>query len=104
MASTTLTCTAAGPSTSLAIAPRAFSERSGVGLVLSITGTLTASVELSGDNGYPPVHWIAHDTLVNLTASGLGNLAFAVKAIRLNVTNYTSGEAHLAVVQPVERE
>ncbi|HET9318425.1 MAG TPA: hypothetical protein VFO27_01575 [Bryobacteraceae bacterium] len=47
----------------------------------------TASVEISGDG----THWNPHDSLVNLTASANGNIAYPVLWVRLNVTSYTSG-------------
>ena len=43
--------------------------------------------------------WYTHATLVNKTASGEGNYAFPVSAIRLNVTAYTSGSATMNVLQ-----
>ena len=77
----------------------------GVGLVLTISGTLTASVQVTGDDvqgrDYVPSagNWNEHDTLTNLTTSDNGNLAFPVTAVRLNVSAWTSGSATLSVIE-----
>lgn len=43
--------------------------------------------------------WRATTGLAGLTASNEGNIAFPVRAVRLNVTAYTSGSAELTVIQ-----
>lgn len=78
---------------------------SGVGLLLTITGTLTCTVQITGDNvqkqGYTPSsgNWNNHDSMINKTSSANGTLEFPVAALRLNVTDYTSGSATLSVIQ-----
>ena len=77
----------------------------GVGLIITITGTLTCTVQFTGDNiqkqGYTPGsgNWNNHDTLVNLTANASTLMLLPVVAVRLNVTAFTSGSATLSVVQ-----
>ncbi len=76
-----------------------------VGLGVTVNGTLTYSVEHTFDDvfaaGFDPgtASWFPNDTLTAQTASGDGNYAFPVTAIRLNVTAYTSGSATLTVIQ-----
>lgn len=75
----------------------------GMGLVIS-GGTLTADVEHTFDDVYDSTVTptaFKHATLVSKTASGDGNYAFPVRAIRLNVTAYTSGTATLTILQGV---
>ncbi len=78
--------------------------KQGAGLILTITGTLTASVQVTGDDVQASTyvsangHWNEHDTLTALTASANGNLGFPVTAVRLNVSAWTSGTATLSVV------
>ncbi len=43
--------------------------------------------------------WRATTGLTALAATGEGNIAFPVQAVRLNVTAYTSGSAELTVTQ-----
>lgn len=72
----------------------------GASLLLTITGSLTASVEVTGDDINKPItHWNDLDDMVGLTVSKNGNLAFPVTAVRLNVTAFSSGSATLSLVQ-----
>jgi hypothetical protein len=74
----------------------------GAGLFLTITGTLTATVQVTGDdNSLPegPIYWNDLDGMTALTASINGNLAFPCTAIRLAVAGYSSGVAVLTIVQ-----
>ena len=109
MASTTVTCPAP-PNGALTSAPIPIDLRrysSGVGLLLTISGTLTsATVQVTGDNietqGYNPAtgHWNSHDTLFLQTQSANGSLAFPVTAVRLVVVGPVgNASATLAVVQ-----
>jgi hypothetical protein len=92
-----------GASSVIPLDLRRYSE--GVGLLLTITGSLTATVHITGDNvqkeGYTPSsgNWNNHDTMINLTSSANGNLQFPVAALRLNVTSYMDGSAVLSVIQ-----
>lgn len=78
-----------------------------VGLSVNLTAgaSLTYSVEHTFDDVFAAnfnpatAKWYTHATLVNKTASGEGNYAFPVSAIRLNVTVYTSGSATMNVLQ-----
>ena len=71
-------------------------------VVLSGGATLTYSAEHTFDDiqdvSITPT-WIATDGLTALSATEDGNIAFPVKAVRLNVTAYTSGDATLTVLQ-----
>lgn len=71
-----------------------------VGLGLVISGTNTADVEHTFDDpftGTPTA--FKHSTLVGKTANADGNYAFPVRAVRLNVTAWTSGSATLTILQ-----
>jgi len=77
----------------------------GVGLICTVIGVLSASVQVTGDDifaeGYRPNlgMWNFHDTLVNLTTNANGNLEYPVTGVRLVVLEYTSGFANLSIVQ-----
>lgn len=75
----------------------------GVGLLVTITGSLTVNVQISGDQnvgpGKPPTNWNNHDSANNLTASYNANAAFPITAVRLNCSAYSSGSAVLNVIQ-----
>lgn len=43
--------------------------------------------------------WRATSGLTALTATGEGNIAFPIQAVRLNVTAFTSGSAEITVIQ-----
>lgn len=73
-----------------------------VSLVVSMTGTLTYSVEFTLDNIQDPSVTPAVFSVAMLTAktaSASSYLKSSVKAVRLNVTAYTSGSATLAIRQ-----
>ena len=75
-----------------------------VGMGLVISGTLTADVEHTFDDPYDSTITptaFKNSTLVSKTSSADGNYAFPVRAIRLNVTAYTSGTATLTILQGV---
>ena len=87
------------------IDPQRMTNGAGVALLLNFSSgaVATATVQVTGD---VPVNtsggglWNSHDTLVAETASANGNIQFAVTAVRLNVTAYTSGTVTLTVIQP----
>lgn len=97
MPATLLSVSSAAASSAARLDLRAF-PTAGVGLVVSITGTLTATVQVTGDNR-TAARWVDHPDLTGLTANALGNVAFPVTGVRLNVTSYTNGTATLDVVQ-----
>ena len=71
-----------------------------LGLLCTVTGSLTYSVQISCDNPEePPVNWLNHDIIANQTAGIFSNIAFPVSAVRLNVTSWTSGTVNLGIVQ-----
>jgi hypothetical protein len=77
----------------------------GVGIILTINGSLTCTLQFTGDNiqkdGYTPGsgNWNNHETLANLTASTSALMLLPVVAVRLNVTAFTNGSVTLSVVQ-----
>jgi len=72
----------------------------GIICTLSIGALLTYSVQVTGDQVPTPTgNWNNHDTLVALSSSANGNIAFPVTGLRLNVTTYSAGSINLAVVQ-----
>lgn len=77
----------------------------GLGVVLSPGASLTYTVQHTFDDVFSETFnpatatWFPHATLAAQTASSSGNYAFAVSAIRLNVTAFTSGSATLNVLQ-----
>lgn len=83
-----------------------YTGQGGVSLLCYITGTLTASVQVSNDplanaNNIASVQntarWINHDILSSLTASKNSSIVFPVYAVRLVVTAWTSGSAFLDI-------
>ena len=72
----------------------------GVICTVSVGGSLTYSVQVTGDQ-VPSAqgNWNNHDTLVALSTSANGNIAFPVTGVRLNITGYLTGSVNLAVVQ-----
>lgn len=74
-----------------------------IGLAVTIgAGVLTYSVEHTFDDVYDPAVTpvaFTHATLVSQTTNKDGNYAFPVRAIRLNVTAWTSGGANLTILQ-----
>lgn len=73
-----------------------------IGLGLVISGTLTADVEHTFDDVFDssvtPTAF-KHDTMTGKSANDDGNYAFPIRAIRLNLTAYTSGSATLTILQ-----
>ena len=75
-----------------------------VGIGVSVAGTVTYTVQHTFDDVFDPAYnpstgnWFPHASLVNLTASGDGNYAFPITALRLNVTAGT-GSAFMQVIQ-----
>ena len=72
-----------------------------IGLICTVSGTLTYSVQVTGDP--LPVgsmtHWNEHDSITSLTASANGNIAFPVTAWRVNVSSYSSGSVTCSAVK-----
>lgn len=72
-----------------------------------ISGTLTCSAQFTLDdplgtytNSFgEDADWIDVDSLSDITASAVSNLAYPVTAVRLSVSAFTSGSAKLTVVQ-----
>jgi len=73
-----------------------------VGLGLTFSGTATATVEHTFDDVFDssvtPTAF-SHSTLNGITSKNDGNYAFPVRAIRLNVTSWTSGTVTLTALQ-----
>jgi len=65
-------------------------------------GTLTYKAQYTTDDIYDPTvtpTWIDHATITGATANAVGNIAFPVRAVRLNVTAYTSGSVTMTIIQ-----
>jgi hypothetical protein len=95
--------TQSGPGKSAAIEvepPTAGTPRLSLICTISAGSILTYSVEVTGDSpASPGGNWNAHDVIAAQTDSTVSNVTYPVTAVRLNVTAYTSGSVHLAVVQ-----
>lgn len=102
----TQTRTVVGPGPWLNVNLNSF--RYGVGLLanLSVGGTSTYSIEVTGqDPKLPGFGTIVNgmDNMVNLTASKNGSLQFPCTACRINVASITAGSSvSLSIVQPVD--
>lgn len=74
----------------------------GFGVVINGGGTLTYKVQHTFDNvmdSTVTATWFDHPIVTGKTANSDGNYAFNIRAMRLNVTAYTSGSATLTVLQ-----
>jgi hypothetical protein len=69
----------------------------GFGVVVSGGGVLTYKVQYSFDEDGTTA--FDHDDVTGETASQVGNFAFPVRLVRLNVTAFTSGTATLTMIQ-----
>lgn len=72
-----------------------------VGFAVVLTGTATYTVEHTFDDilgGVTPT-WFPNSVVAAQTTSKDGNYAFPVRAIRLNVTAWTSGNVTLTIAQ-----
>lgn len=78
----------------------------GYGVGVTITGTLTATVEYTFDDpeaNYATdfatdANWFSDIDLTDIVSSTSGNIIVPVSAIRLDVTAYTSGSAVLVAL------
>ena len=73
-----------------------------VGLGLVISGTNTTDVEHTFDDIFDSAVTptaFKHSSLVGKTANADGNYAAPIRAVRLNVTSWTSGAATLTILQ-----
>lgn len=72
---------------------------------LSSGASLTYSIEVTGDDTQIPTYieangvWVPFTNMTGLTASNAGTIGACVKAIRANITAYTSGTLTLQLVQ-----
>lgn len=72
-----------------------------VGFAVVLTGVATYTVEHTFDDvlgGVTPT-WFPNSVVAAQTTNKDGNYAFPVRAIRLNVTAWTSGNVTLTIVQ-----
>lgn len=75
-------------------------------LAVVIATTATAKVQYTlddpasaSDSSGTGLTWFDHATLTAITASAVGNIAFPVRAVRLNVTAWTAGNVTMTVLQ-----
>lgn len=74
----------------------------GIGCVINGGGTLTYKVQHTFDDIYDSTVTptaFDHATITGKTANSDGNYAFPVRAVRLNVTAYTSGSVTMTLIQ-----
>jgi len=75
-----------------------------VGLGLVFSGTATATVEHTFDDIFDSTVTptaFSHSSLAGISSNDDGNYAFPVRAIRLNVTAWTSGTITLTALQGI---
>jgi hypothetical protein len=77
-----------------------------IGIAFSGTATAKAQFTLDDPASFASAAlynsgavWYDHITLTGLTANSTGNIAFPVRAIRTNVTAYTSGAVTTTIIQ-----
>lgn len=70
----------------------------GFGCVISAGAVLTYKVQHTFDDPNGTPNWFDHPYVTGQTASKDGNYAFPIRAIRLNVTAYTSGSVTLTAL------
>lgn len=70
-----------------------------VGFAVVLTGTATYTVQHTFDDPASSPTVFSHPTVAAQTANADGNYAFPVRAIRVNVTAYTSGTITLTAIQ-----
>jgi hypothetical protein len=74
----------------------------GFGCVISAGAGLTYKVEHTFDNVFSSAvtpTWFDHASVVAKTASADGNYAYPIRAVRLTVTAWTSGNVTLTLLQ-----
>lgn len=80
---------------------RSLNFQVGIGCVVP-SGTLTYKVQHTFDDIFDttvtPV-WFDHTSITGKTTNSDGNYAFPIRAVRLNVTAYTSGSVIMTVLQ-----
>ena len=76
-----------------------------VGFAVIVSGTLTYSVQYTMDDVYAAnyvsasANWFDHPVVASQSGSSIGNFAFPVRGVRLNVSSWGSGTATLTVLQ-----
>lgn len=99
------TVASASASTPFVLDQRAQNFQVTLGCDVSAGATLTYSVQYTFDDPFQPgwnpatANWQNHPTLTSRTASDASNLAFPARAVRINVTSYTSGSVRFTVIQ-----
>ena len=69
-------------------------------LTYTVEHTFDAPADFAGASDYNTnATWRDTTGLTALTATDEGNIAFPVRAVRLNVTAFTSGSAEMTVIQ-----
>ena len=96
------------PSIGIPMKTQFYTGQGGISLLLNFTSgaSLTAGVQISNDPLSNPnntiaqqnsARWNPHSVLTNLTASQSSSIVFPVYALRLAVTNWSSGTAYLDI-------
>lgn len=104
MASTTRSLAAVGTSGMAMV--NHYKHPFALSLGVAIAGTATAKVQFTLDEPTTATDqlgsnlvWYDHPTMVGLTASATGNIAFPVRAVRLVTTAWTSGPVTMTALQ-----
>lgn len=96
-----------GVNVSSVFVPSSWTSPFSIGLGVTVSGTVTYSVQYTFDNtladGFDPTvaNWTNHPSLTAQTTAKDANIAYPVMGIRLNVTAGT-GTATLAIIQAGE--
>lgn len=93
---------AAGAQAPIPLDYRSIDFQVGFDCIVSGGGVLTYSVQHTLDDIYNPAvtpTWLNHATVNGLSATADGNYAFPIRAIRVNITAYTSGTLTFNVIQ-----
>lgn len=76
-------------------------------ILVSVNGTMTFNIEVTGDDvtvpGYVPANgvWVPFTNMSGLTATTASTIGAAVRAVRANITAYTSGTLTWQLVQMI---
>ena len=97
---TPITISKTGTGRSAIVVPDSFQNPFNVGLLISISGTVTYNIEISMDDAMiaAPVTWAAATGFSALSAAAVGSLTIPCHAISINVTAGT-GTVTAQIVQ-----
>lgn len=100
-----VTVTLSGAGVSNPVPLDIYNDPFNVALFLKVSGVNTSDVEYTSDDPFDPsfnpasATWYKHPNMTGLSANADSNLAFPVRAVRLNCTAFTNGSAALTIIQ-----